>query len=876
MNMNLYKNLCLCLLIALGVGRATAQCDRKRDSTALVSFYLNTLGDSWTKKNFWLTNAPISTWYGLTLTSQGCVKSIKLPNNRLNGFITKEIEMLSELEVLNLSNNVLTGNIPPEVTKLTKLSILALDQNFFTGNIPSGIGGMTNLQELLLSQNSMAGSIPSSVGNLTKLTVLGLSQNKFFGSIPAAISNLQNLRTFYADNNKLSGTIPKGLYSLSQLTELWLYNNNFIGNIDPDLGNLSKMQKLLINNNKITGPIPTSIGTLTNMVSFNASSNNLTGSIPPEIVGCKSLISLQIAHNMLTGSIPTNIGDISNLATLDLSSNELTGEMPYSLGRPANLKRIYLDTNKIVGCFPKSISGLCTLMESQNINANGYNFRGNTDLFFDGDFGKWCKGIDVAKAVIEPVMPLCEGSTLNLNGSGGSILSWTGPAAFVSNISVPTIADIKAENFGIYKLYVEGLYTCRDTSSIQVKPIDSPTTTVNSPLCEGNTIQFTAIGGVSYTWSGPNNFSSSLDSPLVTNAGPNAAGTYTVKIKTADCEFTRTLDVNFTKLGSVTTTSPTLCEGDTIKLLAQLASGQSVSWSGPNNYKSTDSAPEINNVKSSSSGEYLATIKDPNGCQATSKVIIDVQKPKELTITDFATLCHTSDSMLLPSSVQSNTGSWSGLGVSNVSNGAYFNPASQNGAITLTFDPEAKCTADLTTTIKVNRLGIIATENAASNSDTDDNGSIKLSLETITNGINITYSGKVSGSIEGNNGTIIINNLPSGVYNIAAVDDSGCRDTASVTVRYTRAFYHLPNVINAQSLTNNSFYVKGSNVLSYDMYVYDRWGNIVFENKNQQVNDAAGGWLPDSDRILSGVYVYKIIMKTLEGDKTHQGNLTVL
>lgn len=43
-------------------------------------------------------------------------------------------------------------------------------------------------------------------------------------------------------------------------------------------------------------------------------------------------------------------------------------------------------------------------------------------------------------------------------------------------------------------------------------------------------VQFSASGGSSYLWTGPNGFGSTDQNPLLYNAGPKAAGTYTVII----------------------------------------------------------------------------------------------------------------------------------------------------------------------------------------------------------------------------------------------------------------------------------------------------------------------------------------------------------
>ncbi len=869
--------LTISLVTLCHANNAIGQCNRMTDSIALTNFFVNTQGDIWLNKTNWLQpTRPISTWFGITTNAQGCVTSIKLSNNRLSGFLNTEIGDFKALESLNLSNNQITGGIPAVITTLTNLKTLNLDQNVLNGNIPSSIGNLTQLQELLLSQNTLSGSIPSSIGNLTQLNILSLSQNNIFGSIPNAIGNLTSLRTFYADNNRLSGSMPKGLYSLTQLSELWLNKNMIIGTIDPDIGKLTKMQKFLINDNRIGGTIPAEIGALTALVSFHASNNRFSGDFPAAITKCKSLLSLQLANNDLTGPLPIDLGALTNLSTMDISSNNLTGEIPNSISAMVNLRRIYLDTNNLVGCFPKGMKKFCTYTESQNVNANGYNFRANKDLFYGGDFAKWCSGDGVPKALIQPVTALCEGSDLKLIGSGGNTYSWSGPASFVSTIKEPQVLSIKAENFGKYFLYIEGDYTCKDTATVDVKTIGSLTTSVNSPLCEGTNIQLKSSGGISYTWSGPNNFTSVDPNPTIPNAMPSSAGTYTVVIKTADCEITRTLEVVFTKLGSVFGAT-SVCEGDTIKLLTQLGAGQSVEWSGPEGFKSSSPNPIVLNAKSLASGDYQAVIKDQNGCQATSTVKVEVRKPVTLILADLPVLCQNSDSIILPSRVQDIAGVWSGIGTSTDSISTFFNPSGLSGDIALNFKPAAACTSPLDKNITVSALSITGIEESPSNSDSDDNGSIRLELNGTSKNISVSYSSpKLSGALTNQNGTIIINNLPSSLYDIRAVDEAGCEDTLSVLVRYTKAFYFLPNVINAKSLTNNVFYVKGSNILSYDMTVYDRWGGVVFENQNLAVNDEAGAWRPSSDRIVSGVYVYKIVMKTLEGDKIHVASITVL
>ncbi|CAN0155485.1 unnamed protein product, partial [Ascophyllum nodosum] len=78
--------------------------DAERD--ALVAFYRATHGESWTRKTGWCTKAPLSEWYGVTV-SDGRVVELDLELNNLRGSIPKELGQLGALTKLDLSRNQL-------------------------------------------------------------------------------------------------------------------------------------------------------------------------------------------------------------------------------------------------------------------------------------------------------------------------------------------------------------------------------------------------------------------------------------------------------------------------------------------------------------------------------------------------------------------------------------------------------------------------------------------------------------------------------------------------------------------------------------------------------------------------------------------------
>ncbi len=107
----------------------------------LLAFYNATGGDEWTEDTKWLTNAPISRWFGLSNSggaSPRTLTSLELPDNNLTGEIPPELGYFRGLQILDLRDNNLTGELPPELGNLQSLLFIYLDGNDFSGCIPPG------------------------------------------------------------------------------------------------------------------------------------------------------------------------------------------------------------------------------------------------------------------------------------------------------------------------------------------------------------------------------------------------------------------------------------------------------------------------------------------------------------------------------------------------------------------------------------------------------------------------------------------------------------------------------------------------------------------------------------------------------------------
>ncbi len=75
--------------------------------------------------------------------------------------------------------------------------------------------------------------------------------------------------------------------------------------------------------------------------------------------------------------------------------------------------------------------------------------------------------------------------------------------------------------------------------------LTTPVITTNSPICEGGKLNLSAtpVVGANYMWSGPGDFESSLNSPVLTTVNSSQSGVYTVLLKIEQCEISTNVNV---------------------------------------------------------------------------------------------------------------------------------------------------------------------------------------------------------------------------------------------------------------------------------------------------------------------------------------------
>jgi len=106
----------------------------------------------------------------------------------------------------------------------------------------------------------------------------------------------------------------------------------------------------------------------------------------------------------------------------------------------------------------------------------------------------------------------------------------------------------------------------------------SATATNTGAYCVGGTIQLNGTGGGTYSWTGPNGFSSILQNPTLP-ATSAAAGVYTLTINNAGCISTAATTVVVNSVPTVSVNNATICAGQSTTLTATpSASGGTYLW----------------------------------------------------------------------------------------------------------------------------------------------------------------------------------------------------------------------------------------------------------------------------------------------------------
>ncbi|MCS6905360.1 MAG: fibronectin type III domain-containing protein [Bacteroidia bacterium] len=267
---------------------------------------------------------------------------------------------------------------------------------------------------------------------------------------------------------------------------------------------------------------------------------------------------------------------------------------------------------------------------------------------------------------------LCSGQTLSLTSSqvDGARYSWSGPNGFVSDLPNPIITNVGVASTGTYSVIALVGNCASPVATVGITVNQTPSVTAagnNGPLCVGSTLQLTAptIPNVSYSWTGPNGFSSTSQNPSRPNVITLDAGTYSVVAISAEgCTSqaaTTTVQINQVTTPITVTNNGPLCPGQTLSLSANFINGSTYRWAGPNGFSATTQSAIRTNITEADAGQYTvtATLAGCTSVTAFTNVVVNAA-PSTPTVLANTPLCEGEDLNLTTNAIPGATYQWSG------------------------------------------------------------------------------------------------------------------------------------------------------------------------------------------------------------------------
>ncbi|MEP7374587.1 MAG: PKD domain-containing protein [Chitinophagaceae bacterium] len=187
----------------------------------------------------------------------------------------------------------------------------------------------------------------------------------------------------------------------------------------------------------------------------------------------------------------------------------------------------------------------------------------------------------------------------------------------ISGLSAGTYSNVMVVRNGCPSNEV-GPFTLADPN-----PPATPTAGSNSPLCSGVTLNLTAsttaTGNILYSWSGPNNFTSNDQNPVIAAATVAANGDYTVTVSLNGCSASKTISiiVNPKPTKPIVDRPVVYCLNATATALtATAAAGNTLTWYDNKNL--TNGSTTAPTPSTATAGTIIYYVNQTNGLNCTS------------------------------------------------------------------------------------------------------------------------------------------------------------------------------------------------------------------------------------------------------------------
>jgi gliding motility-associated-like protein len=410
-------------------------------------------------------------------------------------------------------------------------------------------------------------------------------------------------------------------------------------------------------------------------------------------------------------------------------------------------------------------------------------------------------------------------------------------------------------------------------------------------LCEGSAGQFefnctvsAGFNNPSFQWQERLNGGNWIDIPgenninLIRNFPATAAvGTYTYRLTAAEqgnlgtpqCRVASTaLSVRVAPYPVVNLqTNAPVCENASLQLGA--SDGVSYQWTGPGGFQSAQQNISFAQAQLSNSGQYNVTVTNDAGC-ATSDNIQAVVNPNPVVTVGSATETICEGKTVQLSAQGGNTYEW--LPATRLSDAAIADPVASPVSTTTyqviaTNQFSCKDTAE---TI----VNVIHHPKANAGEDKWIIQGTSAQIAATATGENLSYSWTPVLYMDNPASlTPVITPPHDTTYVLKVVSNDGCGEATDTMKVFVYKDVFIPNTFtpNGDGI-NDTWYIPALSAYpKFELFVYDRWGNLVFQAKKSNVHwdgRSKGQALP------MGVYVYMLDLK--EGGNLLKGTVSIV
>jgi gliding motility-associated-like protein len=466
------------------------------------------------------------------------------------------------------------------------------------------------------------------------------------------------------------------------------------------------------------------------------------------------------------------------------------------------------------------------------------------------------------------ITTICPGATIVLTASTGASYQW-----LLNGVNIPgaTNQTYSATQAGTYSVSVSNGNCSVNASNFVITnftPTVSSTGGVTT-ICQGQSIVLTATAGATYQWllNGV-----VIPGETASTIVASQAGDYTVAVSNGLCSVTSaafTLSL-FTPTISSAGGVNTICQGGSLTLSA--SNGTSYQWQ----YNGVDIPGATNaTLAATQAGSYTVLVSNGT-CSSTSiatVLTIAVAETPVISISSTIGCAPLNFNLIAPNSLSQVSWSIDNISIGNSSTLNY--TLSQPGCyeVTLSGIGSNGCPATATQTSAI----CVSPTPVAYFTMNPYRFTQSVETVTFTNGStgSDTYLwdfGDGNTSTEINPSHTFGNNSNGHTVTLTAISALGCTDVYSVFIPFKEdgVVLYVPNTFTPDGDEFNQTFLpvftSGFDPFSYEISVYNRWGETVWVS-----NDATVGWDGsyglDGRDAQQGVYTWKITYKEIETDK---------